>query len=204
MSNPPPLTDWAQQKGSHHAAQYPFHEKLGHPQYWWPLQNQAIHPGWFVFCFGGRGEGTGVTPNMKHEAGISVKPAVSHKCCHMPTLLCKKYQMKSPLQVHTAEYCAFIQSWRTSLTVRMGWCSLIISWLAHLMSMQIVTSPSSLGATTSGETQLVGLFGTSSMIPQASNSSNFFSNFSLTPDGMDGLCNWFYRSIDIKFKLVKV
>ena len=35
------------------------------------------------------------------------------------------------------------------------------SWLAHLMSVQIVTSPSGLGATTSGETQLVGPSGTS-------------------------------------------
>ena len=130
------------------------------------------------------------------------KTAVSHNCCHMITLLCKTYLTKSSLQVHTAKCCAAIQSQRTSLTVGMGWCSLIISWLAHLMSMQIVTSPSGLGATTSGETQLVGPSGTSSMIPQASNSSNFFSTFSLTPNGMDGLCNWFYRGIDIKFQLV--
>ena len=64
--------------------------------------------------------GTGVTPNMKHETCISVKTAVSHKCCHMPTFLCKRYQTKSPLQVHMAKYCAAIQSWKTSLTVGMG------------------------------------------------------------------------------------
>ena len=69
---------------------------------------------------GGGWGGTGVTPNMKHETGISVKTAVSHKCCHMPTLLCKRYQTRSPLQVHMAKYCAAIQSWRTSLTVGMG------------------------------------------------------------------------------------
>ena len=52
------------------------------------------------------------------------------------------------------------------------------------MSMQIVTSPSGLGETTSGETQLVGPSGTSSMIPQASNSSNLFSTFSVKPNGI--------------------
>lgn len=113
-----------------------------------------------LLVFFGGGAGSGVTSNMKHETGISGKPAVSLKCCHMPTFLCKKYQTKSSLQVHTAKYCAAIQSWRTLLTVVMGWCSLIISWLAHLMSMHIVTSPSGLGATTSGETQLVGPSGT--------------------------------------------
>ena len=37
------------------------------------------------------------------------KTAVSQKCCHMITILWKKYLTKSPRQVHTAKYCDAIQ-----------------------------------------------------------------------------------------------
>ena len=77
----------------------------------------------------------------------------------------------------------------------------MIAWLARLMSTQILRSPSGFGTTTSGETQLVGPSGTSAVIPQASNLSNFYPTFSLTPNGIlrTGCATGFLEVLTLRF-----